>query len=60
MAQLLTIEAVERELDAALIDLRALDRAPLSHLVARAAIEYRIGALRRRKATLDGMANPGH
>lgn len=58
MAELHTVAAVERELDTALVTLRQLDRAQYPNLPARAATEYRIGALRRRREALYGMANP--
>lgn len=52
MAELGTVAATERELDRALADLRQLDRATYPNLPARAATEYRIGALRRRREHL--------
>ena len=50
-ADLMTLDAVEHELDLALRDLRALEGT--SNLQARTATEYRIGRLRRRKAFLE-------
>jgi hypothetical protein len=51
-----TQPAVEAALDVALRELRKLDQVAPTNLLARASIEYRIGALRRRKAALAGCA----
>lgn len=57
MAELRTVAACERELDAALVMLRQIERAAgASNLVARASTEYRIGALRRRREALYATA----
>ena len=50
MAELTTIAAVERELDLALRELRQLERGGASNSIAKSSIEYRIGALRLRRA----------
>jgi len=60
MAELHTVQQVKYQLDHALRDLRQLDRAQFPNLQARTATEYRIGALRRRKEQLDGLANARH
>lgn len=50
-----TVEAVEDELDQMLADLRKQQREPQANMIAVASIEYRIGALRRRKRQLEGL-----
>lgn len=54
---LVTVLDVEREIDAALKDLRALETS--SNLMAKAATENRIGQLRRRKSFLEWLPAGG-
>jgi hypothetical protein len=53
-----TVPDVERALEACLRELRKLDGSTTGNILARASIEYRIGALRRRKASLEAAADP--
>jgi hypothetical protein len=52
-AELATVDAVERELDRCLTELR---QAGPDNLLARSSIEYRIRALRDRKRVLERVA----
>jgi hypothetical protein len=51
-----TVDGVERAIEVSLGELRKFDRVQPTNLLARASIEYRIGALRRRKVALQGAA----
>jgi len=48
-----TVREVEKALEESLAALRKLDSGPSSNTLARTSIEYRIGALRRRKTALE-------
>lgn len=54
-----TVAAVERELDRVLGDLRKVQSREPGNIMALGACEYRIGALRRRRATLQDAALAG-
>lgn len=56
VADLHTLDQVERELDTALRELRNV--AGTSNTMAMSSLEYRIGALRRRKTHLEAADRP--